>query len=194
MTARMTAGVTRQPVDRSALASDPVEVAPWLLGKLLLSRVGGDLTSGRIAEVEAYREDDPASHSHRGVTPRTRPMFGPPGHAYVYLSYGIHRCVNVVAAPEGTGAAVLVRALHPIDGEPEMVRRRGRTDRLVDGPGKLCQALGIELSHDGIDLCDQDSALVLVDDGFPPPGDPLVGPRIGISKAVERPWRFRLPE
>ena len=153
------------------------------------------MVSGRITEVEAYREDDPASHTHGGRTLRNAAMFGPPGHLYVYLSYGIHHCANVVAAPEGSGQALLVRAVEPIEGHELMrSRRSGRRDReLTNGPGKVCQALGITLVEYGTDLCDPEAKVHIVDDGTPPPSDPVVGPRIGITRAVDRPWRFRVP-
>lgn len=184
------------PVDPSDLAGDAVLVAPSLLGKLLWSSREGSVTAGRIVEVEAYREDDPASHSFRGPTSRTQTMFGPPGHLYVYLSYGIHRCANVVTGTEGSGSAVLLRALVPVEGTATMRRRRGsRADRqLANGPGKVCQALGIELDDDGVDVTRPDGEIRLLDDGTPPPTRPLVGPRVGITKAVDRPWRFRSSE
>jgi DNA-3-methyladenine glycosylase len=153
------------------------------------------LVTGRIVEVEAYRQDDPASHSHRGPTPRTAVMFGPAGRLYVYLSYGIHCCANVVTGPEGSGQALLLRAVRPVDGLPTMRARRRSSDdsRLADGPGKLCQAFGIGLQHRGIDLLDGRAPVRLVDDGTPPPEAPLIGPRVGISRAADVPWRFRLP-
>lgn len=151
--------------------------------------------AGRIIETEAYRSDDPASHSYRGPTPRTAVMFGPPAHLYVYLSYGIHRCANVVAGTDGDGQAVLLRALEPIRGLEVMRARRGdRPERLLsDGPGKLCAALGIELDDNACDLLAPTSRVRILDDGVDPPASPLVGPRIGITKAVDVPWRFRVP-
>jgi DNA-3-methyladenine glycosylase len=171
------------------------ELAPLLLNKLLVSTLGAERAIGRIVEVEAYDEDDPASHTFGGPTPRNRVMFGPAGHLYVYLSYGIHRCANVVAGREGSGQAVLLRALEPVAGLEAMRRRRpGRADPdLADGPGKLCQALAIDLHHDGVDLTDPASALTIHDDGVAPPARPVVGPRVGITKAVDVPWRFRVP-
>jgi DNA-3-methyladenine glycosylase len=183
-------------------------VAPDLLNKVLVSRVGGELTSGRIIEVEAYDESDPASHSFRGPTARNFPMFGPAGHLYVYLSYGIHFCANVVTGDVGIGSAVLLRAVSPLTGLPTMRSRRGlprnpqvsaprtgsRTERpLADGPGKLCQAFGIDLVCTGIDLLDTAALVYLADDGTDPPTGPRIGPRIGITKAVDTPWRFTLP-
>ncbi len=170
-------------------------VAPLLLNKLIVSTVGGTCTVGRIVEVEAYREDDPASHTFAGPTPRNAAMFGPPGHLYVYLSYGLHHCANVVTAADGAGHAVLLRAIDPVAGIEVMRRRRpGRRDvELADGPGKLCRALGITGEQYGTDLCDDGAPVRIVDDGTPPPERPLAGPRVGITKAVDRPWRFRLP-
>lgn len=171
------------------------DLAPSLLNKLLVSTVGDTRAAGRIIEVEAYREDDPASHTFVGRTGRNAAMFGPPGHLYVYLSYGIHHCANVVAGPDGRGEALLLRAVTPV-GELDVMRARrgGRPDReLTDGPGKLCQAFGITLDHYGTDLCDPDAPVHIVDDGIPPPRDPVVGPRIGITRAVDVPWRFRVP-
>ncbi|MCA9792052.1 MAG: DNA-3-methyladenine glycosylase [Candidatus Eremiobacteraeota bacterium] len=146
---------------------------------------------GRIVEVEAYRgHDDPASHAFRGPTPRSQIMFGQPARAYVYLSYGVHRCLNVVAHRPGLAGAVLLRALEPIEGIEEMRRRRGRVDQLASGPGRLCQAMGVELSHDGTDLLEA-GGLVLYPG--PTPAERVVaGPRIGISVATEREYRFWL--
>ena len=183
-------------VDRSLLRGASVAVAPTLLNKLLVSTVGGTTVSGRIVEVEAYDEDDPASHSFRGLTPRTHTMFGPPGHLYVYLSYGIHHCANIVTGDNGHGAAVLLRAVVPIDGIDVIgSRRAGRDPRdFTNGPGKLCAALAVDLGHDGLDVCQAGSPVMVVDDGVAPPTRPLVGPRVGITKAVDRPWRFRVSE
>lgn len=156
---------------------------------------GGRVSSGRIVETEAYTADDPASHSFAGRTARNEVMFGPPGRLYVYLSYGIHRCANVVTGPDGDGQAVLLRAVEPLLGIESMRRRRaGRPDRdLANGPGKLCAALGIELLDDGADLCGPSGTIRILDDGTPSPADPIIGTRIGITKAVDTPWRFRTP-
>ncbi len=149
--------------------------------------------TGRIVEVEAYDENDPASHTFRGPTPRNAAMFGPGGHLYVYVSYGVHHCANVVTGPEGFGSAVLLRAVTPLDGIGAMRARRGqvRDLDLANGPGKLCQAFAIDASHYGTDLTAAQSAVVILDDGTPPPNAALVGPRIGLTKAVDTPWRFR---
>jgi DNA-3-methyladenine glycosylase len=174
-------------IDRALLEAHPVDVARMLLGSVLISEVGSPATL-RITEVEAYAADDPASHSFRGRTPRNGSMFDKPGTLYVYRSYGIHWCANVVTGVEGVGAAVLLRAGEPIAGRSVMIGRRGRDDHIADGPGKLCQAMGIEGAHDGVDLLDPASPLRLV------PGEAPVRvrttPRIGISKAVDLPWRF----
>lgn len=150
--------------------------------------------SGRIVETEAYVRSDPASHSFNGPTARNAVMFGPPGRLYVYVSYGIHCCANVVTGVDGDGQAVLLRAVVPVEGlDVIRARRVGRPDRhLADGPGKLCEALGITLADDGAAVTDASSPIRVIDDGTPPP-DPIVGPRIGITKAVDAPWRFRTP-
>ena len=176
-----------RPVPRSILAGDAPDVAPLLLNKLL---VHGPCI-GRIVEVEAYREDDPASHTFRGRTPRNAVMFGAAGHLYVYFTYGMHHCANVVTGPEGHGAAVLLRAVDPVAGIDVMRARRGGRPQLADGPAKLCQAFAIGPEHNGVDVC-RGAGIGLFDDGVDPPPDPLVGPRIGISKAVDVPWRWRV--
>jgi DNA-3-methyladenine glycosylase len=160
------------------------EVAPELVGATLLVEGVG----GRIVEVEAYDQEDPASHGHRGRTQRNASMFGPPGHAYVYRSYGIHWCLNLVCEAEGLPSAVLVRALEPTHGLDEMRARRGLDDPrlLASGPGRLCQALGITREHDGLPL------------SLPPfelreraePVQVLAGARVGITRAAELPWRY----
>lgn len=159
---------------------------------MLVVERDGIRTSGRIIETEAYTAHDPASHSFHGCTPRNSVMFGPGGRLYVYLSYGIHCCANVVVGAEGDGQAVLLRAVDPIDGVGEMFHRRGR-EPLADGPGKLCQALGIDLTDDGAGLVGT-GPIRIIDDGTAPPAEPIVGPRVGITKAVDTPWRFRVPD
>jgi DNA-3-methyladenine glycosylase len=162
---------------------------------VLIVERGGGPVGGRIIETEAYTADDPASHSFSGRTPRNAVMFGPPGRLYVYLSYGIHRCANVVTGGPDDGQAVLLRGISPMLGLDVIRTRRGdRPDRdLANGPGKLCQALAIDLDDMGLDLTDPASPVRILDDGTPPPNDPIVGPRVGISKAVDIPWRFRVP-
>ena len=162
------------------------EVAPELIGATLLV----DGVGGTIVEVEAYDQDDPASHGFRGLTARTASMFGPPGHAYVYRSYGVHWCLNLVCAEEGRSEAALVRALEPTAGLETMRERRGlEAERaLCSGPGKLCQALGITRILDGLSL-DEPPFELRARAGEPPLA---VGRRIGITRAVEQPWRYGL--
>lgn len=173
----------------SALLDGPAETAaPGLLGALISA---GGVTI-RLTEVEAYAGvgADPASHAHRGRTPRNAVMFGPPGHLYVYFTYGMHYCANVVTGADGDGSAVLLRALQPIAGiELMRQRRQGRAD-LTGGPAKLCQAMAIGPEHNGVDLCGGADPS-LWDDGTPPPARPQVGPRVGITRAVDVPWRWR---
>lgn len=164
---------------------DPCTVARELIGCEL--EHGG--SAGRIVETEAYAEHEPACHAYVGVTRRTRVLFGPPGRAYVYLSYGIHQLFNVVVEHEGVGAAVLIRALQPTRGLDGIRRRRpGRSDReLCSGPGRLTVALGIGAEHNGIDLSSGPIRILRPERGSQ---EVLAGPRIGISKAVELPWRY----
>ncbi len=171
---------------REFFARSVHEVAPDLVGCTFLV----DGVGGRIVEVEAYDAEDPASHGFRGQTPRNRSMFGPPGHAYVYRSYGIHWCLNLVCGGEGVAEAVLVRALEPTHGLDVMRVRRGLDDErlLCAGPGRLCQALGVTVEHDGAALDRPPFALHAA-------AGPLAvasGPRIGITRAAELPWRYGL--
>jgi DNA-3-methyladenine glycosylase len=174
-------------MDEAFFARSVHDVARDLVGCALLHRGVG----GMIVETESYERDDPACHAYVGLTPRTAILFGPPARAYVYLSYGIHSCLNFVCEPEGQAAAVLIRALEPRWGVDEMRRRRGRhaLRDLCSGPGKLTEALGIGLDLDGAPVCeppfevrgrDEEWLGVEVD----------TGPRIGISRAAELPWRF----
>jgi DNA-3-methyladenine glycosylase len=148
-------------------------------------------TAGRIVETESYHMDEPASHAYVGITERTRTLFGPPGHAYVYFSYGIHSLLNAVCEAEGIGAAVLIRALEPVDGLDEMRRRRGlqRATDLCSGPGKLTQALDVGLSLNGSSLADGPIVVLGREPGEREPRV-VVGERIGITKAADLPWRF----
>jgi len=182
-------------VSAAVVARDPRLVAPELLGLLL---VHGS-RAGRIVEVEAYcGAEDPAAHTYRGRTARNATMFGPAGLLYVYRSYGLHWCANVVCGAEGEGVAVLVRALQPVAGLEEMssARSAGRRPEapavrrrdLCRGPGRLCQALGVTGDHDGADLLTGDRGLWLDDDGWRPAIDQ--GVRIGITAAPDRPWRW----
>ncbi len=162
------------------------EVAPDLIGVTLLV----DGVGGAIVEVEAYDPTDPASHAFRGPTPRNAVMFGPPGHAYVYRSYGIHWCLNLVCEEEGTAAAVLLRALEPTQGLDRMRHRRRLDDvrLLAAGPGRLCEALGVTGEHDGLALDRPPFALL------PRAAEPeiVAAPRIGITRAADYPWRYVL--
>ena len=180
----------RQRLTEEFYARHSTVVAPDLIGKLL---VVGEC-SGRITEVEAYSgADDAASHAYRGRSSRNDVMFGPAGHIYVYFTYGMHFCANVVTDTVGVANAVLLRAIEPIDGIEQMVDRRGRSDNLTNGPGKLCQALGLDRSDDGASLLTGE--IGIYDDGWP---DRSVGraivvsPRIGITRAVDFPWRWQL--
>jgi len=177
---------------RSFFARPSPEVGPDLLGRILVRKVGdGRLLSARIVEAEAYQEDDPASHSFRGRTNRTEVMFGPPGHAYVYFTYGMHHCMNVVTGSTGEGSAVLLRAAEPLEGLEEMARLRGTNDprALCSGPGRLCQALGIDRAENGLDLV-RGRLLWLLEGAPVAPSAISVGPRVGITSGTERPWRF----
>ncbi len=175
-----------ESLTRGFFARSVHEVAPELIGATLLV----DGVGGRIVEVEAYDQDDPASHGFGGRTPRTAAMFGPGGRAYVYRSYGIHWCLNLVCAEEGRAEAALVRALEPTAGLEAMRERRGfeAPRALCSGPGKLCEALGITHDLDGRPL-DEPPFQLLARDSEP---KLAVGTRIGITKAVERPWRYGL--
>jgi DNA-3-methyladenine glycosylase len=173
-----------------------LEVAENLIGCVVEHAPGGEPpTSGVIVETEAYHDSEPACHAFVGLTPRTRILFGPPGRAYVYRSYGIHALLNAVCEPEGVGAAVLIRALQPLDGIEAMRERRTplgaamRDQDLCSGPGKLTQALGIELTENGGDLYDGPVRILPRPPTWREP-DIVAGIRIGITKAVELPWRF----
>jgi DNA-3-methyladenine glycosylase len=171
---------------RDFFARSVHEVAPDLIGVTLLI----DGVGGRIVEVEAYDQEDPASHGYRGRTPRNAVMFGPPGYAYVYRSYGIHWCLNFVCGEEGIADAVLIRALEPTAGIEEQRRRRGVQGlrSLCSGPGKLCQALGITGAHNGLGL---DRRPFELQPRVEIP-EIVTGPRIGITKATELTWRYGL--
>ena len=162
------------------------DVAPELIGaELYVDGVGGV-----IVEVEAYDQEDPAAHGYRGRTERNATMFGPPGHAYVYRSYGVHWCLNFVCEPVGTASAVLIRAIEPLQGLERMRERRGLESvrLLCAGPGRLCQALAVTREHDGLALDEAPFELRPRSS----PVDVVAGPRIGITKAVEQPWRYGL--
>jgi len=173
-------------IRRAFFARPVLEVAEELIGATFL--VGG--VGGKIVEVEAYHHEDPAAHGYRGPTERNATMFGPPGHAYVYRSYGIHWCVNFVCEPEGVADAVLIRALEPTHKLSLMRRRRGVEDerRLCSGPGRLCQALAITGAHDGLAL---DRPPFRLEPRTEKP-EIVRGPRVGISRATDLPWRYGL--
>ena len=186
-----------RPLPRSFYARGPRTLARALLGRVL---VHDDATAGRIAgrivETEAYAgADDRASHAFRGRTARNQVMFGPPGHAYVYFTYGMHHCVNVVCGPVGRAAAVLLRALAPLAGLEVMARRRGTAEptRLARGPGSLARALGLDRRHDGADLTR--GPLWVADLPAARGGHRIArGPRVGIRLAADRPWRYWLED
>ena len=173
---------------RDFFARSVHEVAPGLIGVTLLV----DGVGGTIVEVEAYDQEDPASHGFRGRTARNATMFGPPGHAYVYRSYGIHWCLNLVCDEPGRAEAVLVRALEPTHGLDAMRARRGveHARALCSGPGKLCQALGVTRVHDGLAL-DEPPFELLARERTP---EIATGPRVGITRAAELSWRYVLKD
>jgi DNA-3-methyladenine glycosylase len=187
-------------LDRAFFIRTPRRVARDLLGKVLIRSTETSTLSARIVEVEAYLgKNDPASHSAAGNTARTSVLFGPPGHAYIYFIYGNHYCLNVSCEPEGKPGGVLIRALEPLTGIEEMAKARGITlhtprdlKNLTSGPGRLAQAFGITRPRDnGIDLTSPASSLRIADNGFPPHKIQIT-PRIGITKAEDRPLRFFL--
>lgn len=180
------------PLPREFYGRHPALVAPELLNKMLVRNDGRAL---RIVEVEAYAgQEDPAAHSYRGPTARNATMFGPPGHLYVYFTYGMHWGSNAVC---GNGMGVLLRAGEPTQGLAAMLQARPAAKRerdVASGPGKLSQAMGITRELDGSDLVTGDQGVLIVSDGTSPPANPIVGPRIGISKAMEFPWRWHVPD
>jgi DNA-3-methyladenine glycosylase len=177
---------------RTFFARPSPVVAPDLLGRILVRKLPtGDRLAVRVVETEAYQEDDPASHSYRGRTPRTDVMFRAPGHLYVYFTYGMHFCMNVVTGRDGEGSAVLLRAAEPIEGLGTMRRLRGVEDKrlLCSGPSRLCQALGVARDENGLDLVG--AAALWIGEGAPVAADRIVATaRIGIRHATDRPWRF----
>jgi DNA-3-methyladenine glycosylase len=174
------------PLSRPFFARSVHKVAPELIGATLL--VGG--VGGRIVEVEAYHHTEPAAHSHRGRTERNAVMFGPPGFAYVYRSYGIHWCLNFVCEREGSASAVLIRAVEPLEGLARIRRRRGLSDErlLCSGPGRVGQALAVTRAHNGLPLDRLPFELI----ARPGKAEIVTGVRIGITKAAELPWRYGL--
>ncbi|HEX4787181.1 MAG TPA: DNA-3-methyladenine glycosylase [Actinospica sp.] len=184
------------PQPRDFFVRSALDVAPDLLGCLLTTRSPEGAVTVRITEVEAYAGSmDPASHAYRGRTARNAVMFGPPGHAYIYFIYGMHHAVNVVCMPEGTAEAVLVRAGEVVDGLPLARARRpaARSDaELARGPGRLANALGLVLALDGADLCEPGGPLTLEPGKPVEPGLIRSGPRVGISRAADLPWRLHV--
>jgi DNA-3-methyladenine glycosylase len=174
----------RKRLSKSFFDRSVHDVAPSLIGVTLL--VGG--AGGRIVEVEAYHHTDPAAHSYNGPTPRNAVMFGPPGYLYVYRSYGIHWCMNFTCEEEGSAAAVLIRAIEPVEGLALMRRRRGVEDPrlLCSGPGRVCEALAVTAAHNGLALDEPPFALYAAAG----PVEVVSGIRIGLTKAVEKPWRY----
>ena len=169
------------------LAGDVLDVAPRLLNAVLRHETDDGPVAVRVTEVEAYTSDDPASHAYRGSTPRNSVMFGPAGRLYVYFTYGMHHCCNIVVGSEGDPAAVLLRAGEVVEGVELARSRRGSGDRdLARGPARLCQALGIDLDDDGADL----GVAPLTLDPGPAAEQVRTGPRVGLRKAADRPWRF----
>lgn len=190
-------------LDRAFFAADPVTVARALVGAVLeVTAADGRRCAGRLVEVEAYGgPDDPASHASGGRTPRSAVMFGPPGVAYVYFIYGMHHCLNVVTGPAGTAGAVLIRALEPLRGRDDMARRRGldpargRDRDLAGGPGRLCEALGIDLAWNGLPVAGglrrppgAPGTIRLLAAAAPP--RIVASPRIGVRRAADLAWRF----
>ena len=185
-------------LSRDFFARDTLTVARDLLGQRLVRVLDGARFSGRIVEVEAYvGEQDQACHARCGRTERNAPMYGPPGHAYVYFVYGMHHCLNFVTGREGYPAAVLIRALEPLEGIEGMRARRGDQPdvQLTSGPARLCQALDVDRRFDGADLCVADARLFIEQDTAVPDGAVTAGPRVGVrgdETALTAPWRFYL--
>jgi DNA-3-methyladenine glycosylase len=195
MTAR-SAVATRSIVPREFYLAPPHQVARQLLGKVLVRRYEGKRLAGRIVEVEAYCGlGDPASHAFPGKTERNAVLFGPPGFAYVYFIYGMHYCLNISCEPEGEPGGILLRALEPLEGLATMAKLRGlpadaNPRNLTSGPGKLCEAIGVtRATHNGLDVTSRRSGLHVEDDGFVPAKIEAL-PRVGITKAADRPLRF----
>jgi DNA-3-methyladenine glycosylase len=171
------------------LTGPPEQAAPRLLGSHFVSEIDDKLVRIRITEVEAYKgADDPASHAFKGRSPRNGSMFEKPGTLYVYRSYGVHNCANTAAGPVGTGWGILIRGGEIVEGEGIVRGRRRRQDQLTNGPGKLTESLGITMEHNGTDLLDSASQIRI--ESGETPQMVLSTPRVGISKAKERPWRF----
>jgi DNA-3-methyladenine glycosylase len=187
--AKLRGDKTPKLLDQGFYERDTVQVARELLGKLLIVHSRSGIVAGRIVETEAYHGNDPASHSSRGITPRCAVMFGDPGVAYVYFIYGMYEMLNFVTERRGYPGAVLIRAVEPVYGESLMRRRRPKVShlQLTNGPGRLCQALGIKRSHNGQSL--RGPTLLVVDDGYDV-SRISASPRVGITAGAEENWRF----
>ncbi len=190
-------GSQHEPISRGSLSRSALEVAPSLLGAVLVSSAPEGTVAVRLTEVEAYEgTDDPGSHAYRGRTARNEVMFGRAGHLYVYFTYGMHWCANVVCGPSGKASAVLLRAGEVVRGLAIARSRRpsARSDReLARGPARLASVLGLGRTHNGADLCDPASPVVL-SSGDGSPGPISTGPRVGLAQAADRPWRFWLTD
>ena len=195
LTYRQLASATRV-LSRSFFDRPTLDVAPALLGKIIVHKIDGHVLAGRIVETEAYLgAGDRAAHSARGLTPSTKVIFGPPGRAYVYLCYGMHECLNLVAEPDGRAGCVLVRALEPLLGIQEIQRRRPRSKRLSDlasGPGKLTLALGVTRSRNGVDVTR--GPLTVRASRAPEPLEVVTTTRVGISASRDLPYRFYIKD
>ena len=175
--------------DLSFLTGTASEVAPRLLGCILERYVDGKVLRGKIVETEAYDQTDVASHSYNGETPRTKVMFGVPRHLYVYFTYGMHYCCNIVVGREGDGAAVLIRAIEPLEGVEYMERRRQKSGvEVTNGPAKLCQAMAIDKAHNGVNLAN--GSVRLISQPALESHCITVTTRVGIRQGVDIPWRF----
>lgn len=188
-----------RPLPRDFFSPSAKEVAPELIGHWLVRREGAEILGGIIVEVEAYLRDDPACHAFKGESARTKSMWGPPGHCYVYQIYGFHFCMNTVCRPKGEAEGVLLRAMHPIWGIEKMRERRGglHDRQLASGPGKLCAALGVTRALDGTDICTAKSPVFVAENPERSKVVESIGPlvqttRIGISKAADWPLRWYL--
>jgi DNA-3-methyladenine glycosylase len=183
----------RKKLKRNFYNQPTLKVAKKLLGKYLVVKKGKGLLSGKIVETEAYvGKNDPASHAYKGITPRNKIMFGKPGFAYIYLTYGMYHCLNFITEKEGFPAAVLIRALEPKEGIEAMMRNRkiSEVKNLTNGPGKLCQALGLDRSLNGADLCSKKQKKIWVKDRKEKPGKIVSTSRIGIDEGRDKKWRF----
>lgn len=184
----------RRKLKRGFYNRPTLSVAKDLLGKHLVVKDGKKILSGKIVEAEAYiGSDDPACHAHRGMTPRNRVMFGPPGHAYIYFTYGMYHCLNLVTEKEGFPAAVLIRAIEPVQGVELMMKRRKTKSmkNLTSGPGKLCQALGLDRSLNGADLCSEE---IWVEDRKEKTGKIKSTSRVGVTNGKNKKWRFYISD